>query len=371
MTDPGSSRARGRAVEVLVGEHLERHGLQILARNVELAAAELDLVALDPRGAEEIIVFVEVRSRSTTECGTPIETIGRAKQTRLIRAATAWLVQRGLWERVPVRFDVVGVVTDGASVRDLEWIEDAFSSGSTSPGTERKKKERPRGPLPFSRSFRRRRSVASTTASRGLHEAVVVFAGNGDAAPLLGSCSARIRDFVVLPEVVLADAHPLAAQAPERLDDRAGEAGAAVGVVDDDAIPDAAVVAVGIRVALLRAHRTAQHVVRAQAADTTGTGGVRDALELAHGLVRVAVVVVSGGTVDARRLFLVTVDTQQLIAARRREGDELAAGGLDLTVVARCSDVSSRTPRHDQHGRCDAEGSSGEGTPSRKNLLLH
>lgn len=129
MTDPGSSRARGRAVEVLVGEHLERHGLQILARNVELAAAELDLVALDPRGAEEIIVFVEVRSRSTTECGTPIETIGRAKQTRLIRAATAWLVQRGLWERVPVRFDVVGVVTDGASVRDLEWIEDAFSSG--------------------------------------------------------------------------------------------------------------------------------------------------------------------------------------------------------------------------------------------------
>lgn len=128
MSDLGSSRERGRAVEALVGEHLERHGVKILERNVELASAELDLVALDPRGAEEVIVFVEVRSRSTTECGTPIETIGRQKQARLIRAATAWLVQRGLWERVPVRFDVVGVVTDGTSAREIEWIEDAFSS---------------------------------------------------------------------------------------------------------------------------------------------------------------------------------------------------------------------------------------------------
>jgi Holliday junction resolvase-like predicted endonuclease len=39
----------------------------------------------------------------------------------VIRAATAWLVDRDLWERVPVRFDVVGVTGDR-----IDWVRGAF-----------------------------------------------------------------------------------------------------------------------------------------------------------------------------------------------------------------------------------------------------
>ena len=61
-------------------------------------------------GEVDTVVFVEVRSRGDLRAGSPLETIGRRKRAHLRRAACAWLVARGLWERVAVRFDVVGVV---------------------------------------------------------------------------------------------------------------------------------------------------------------------------------------------------------------------------------------------------------------------
>jgi putative endonuclease len=123
---PGSTRAKGQRVEAVVALHLERHGLAIEARNVSIGGAELDLVARDLDASEETIVFVEVRSRHDDERGSPLETVDRLKQRKLIRGATAWLVAQNLWEKVAVRFDVVGVVDPSGSHPRLEWIRNAF-----------------------------------------------------------------------------------------------------------------------------------------------------------------------------------------------------------------------------------------------------
>lgn len=123
---PGSTRAKGQRVESVVADHLARHGLEIVARNVEIGGAELDLVGRDVDSPEETIVFVEVRSRRDDARGSPLETVDAAKQRRLVRGATAWLVAQELWEKVAVRFDVVGVTDSGAPVPRLEWIRDAF-----------------------------------------------------------------------------------------------------------------------------------------------------------------------------------------------------------------------------------------------------
>ena len=85
-------------------ELLERAGLHIVARNVFLAGAEIDIVARE--GSE--IVFVEVRSRSRTRFGGPLETIGATKRGRIARAARAYLSRSGR-SGSPARFDVVGV----------------------------------------------------------------------------------------------------------------------------------------------------------------------------------------------------------------------------------------------------------------------
>ncbi len=100
--DPRS--ARGRAAEAAAAQHLVRNGYEILARNVWLCGAELDLVARDG----EVVVFVEVRSRSHRRFGSPVETIGARKIARIARAAQAFLAAHRLLA-APARFDVVGV----------------------------------------------------------------------------------------------------------------------------------------------------------------------------------------------------------------------------------------------------------------------
>jgi putative endonuclease len=122
---PVSTRDRGRAVEAAVAAHLQAHGLEIVDRNYTGAGAELDLVACEraPDGTPTY-VFVEVRSRASAELGSPLETVDAAKQRRVIRAATAWLLAHELWERVEVRFDVVAVEHGHAPT----WIRGAFEA---------------------------------------------------------------------------------------------------------------------------------------------------------------------------------------------------------------------------------------------------
>lgn len=117
-----STRARGDAVEQKIAEHLEAHGLRVLDRNVTRTGAEVDLIALDARLVEPEYVFVEIRSRAHARRGSPLETIDRDKRSRIVRAATTWLIEQDLWERVAVRFDVVGVTGEA----HIEWIEHAF-----------------------------------------------------------------------------------------------------------------------------------------------------------------------------------------------------------------------------------------------------
>src|SRR5262245_6416607 len=70
---PDPRNALGSAAETAAAELLVRAGFRIVARNVRIAGAEIDLVAVD--GDE--IVFVEVRSRSGSRQGGPLATIGR------------------------------------------------------------------------------------------------------------------------------------------------------------------------------------------------------------------------------------------------------------------------------------------------------
>ncbi|MCR9163271.1 MAG: YraN family protein [Nannocystaceae bacterium] len=122
-----STRAIGQRVEARVADYLRHQGLRILERNVERVGAEIDLIALDTRFAEPEYVFVEVRARSRVDRGTALETVDRGKQRQVVRAATAWLLEQGLWEEAAVRFDVVGVVMHGDRLR-VSWLADAYEA---------------------------------------------------------------------------------------------------------------------------------------------------------------------------------------------------------------------------------------------------
>src|SRR5579863_6023146 len=95
----------GRAGEQLAVEHLERAGLRVLDRNWRSADGEIDIVAATRR----TLVVCEVKTRSGTRFGTPLEAVTRHKQARLRRLAAQWLVAHGvLFE--DVRIDVIGIL---------------------------------------------------------------------------------------------------------------------------------------------------------------------------------------------------------------------------------------------------------------------
>ncbi len=117
----------GRAAEDLVAARLAGAAWELLERNARTRYGELDIVALDGR----TLVFVEVKAgRAGSPHGPerPVLAIGRRKQLRIRRLATAWMGERRDLPRYDaIRFDAIGVTYDrGGRVTGYEHIEAAF-----------------------------------------------------------------------------------------------------------------------------------------------------------------------------------------------------------------------------------------------------
>ena len=74
---------------------------------------------------EGVVAFVEVKARRGERFGDPVEAVDWRKQRELGRSARVWISRHGRKEDA-YRFDVVGVLVDGARVR-VRHVEDAFA----------------------------------------------------------------------------------------------------------------------------------------------------------------------------------------------------------------------------------------------------
>lgn len=112
----------GDAGEEAAARHLAAQGYRIVARNHRCKLGEVDLVA----ESGELLVFVEVRTRTTDRFGAPEETVTARKQARVVRAARDFLARWRGAER-GARFDVISIVDaeDGARVTHLPGAFDA------------------------------------------------------------------------------------------------------------------------------------------------------------------------------------------------------------------------------------------------------
>jgi putative endonuclease len=110
----------GKEGERIAELFLKKKGYKLVARNYRCAAGELDLIVLDQR----VIVFVEVKTRTGIEYGTPLEAVEVRKQQKMIYAAQFFLNAKKLSQR-EARFDVVGISWPGAQPL-VEHIENAF-----------------------------------------------------------------------------------------------------------------------------------------------------------------------------------------------------------------------------------------------------
>jgi putative endonuclease len=114
----------GRFGEAVAARWLWLHGgCRILARNFRgRDGGELDLVARD----RDVLLFIEVKTRTSTAFGRPALAVDAAKQELLIRGARAWLSLLG-WPQLYFRFDIVEVVLEDGAPPSVTWVRSAFS----------------------------------------------------------------------------------------------------------------------------------------------------------------------------------------------------------------------------------------------------
>ncbi|HUS33073.1 MAG TPA: YraN family protein [Kofleriaceae bacterium] len=113
---PPTTIHRGNASEAHAAAYLERVGMRIIERNFKTRLGELDIIARD--GAT--LVFIEVRSRSTTTFGSAVEAVHHHKQRKVTRIAWQYIkVRRPRFDTA--RFDVVGITAG-----ELVHIRDAW-----------------------------------------------------------------------------------------------------------------------------------------------------------------------------------------------------------------------------------------------------
>ncbi len=108
---------KGRLGENLAALYLEDRDCRVLLRNYRREGCEIDLVAMD----QDVLVFAEVKARSSRTWGYGREAVDARKQRRIIRAAQAYLQETDY--AGPCRFDVLEV---DLNTRRIVWIQDAF-----------------------------------------------------------------------------------------------------------------------------------------------------------------------------------------------------------------------------------------------------
>ena len=109
----------GKLGEKVAVAFLIKKGYTIVAQNWRFQKAEVDIIAQ----TDDILVAVEVKTRSTNAFGNPQDFINPKKVRLLTSALHQYVVQHEL--DVSVLFDIIAI-TKTHDKTDLEHIEDAF-----------------------------------------------------------------------------------------------------------------------------------------------------------------------------------------------------------------------------------------------------
>ena len=122
---PKTTRELGQIAEDHAARYLASRGYRICDRNFRLGSGpELDIVA----ERKDVLVFVEVKSRSAVDEFSPRNQVTPWKQRQIIRAASMYLQVKERRERI-MRFDIVEVyLTPAGRVQKIEVLEGAFKA---------------------------------------------------------------------------------------------------------------------------------------------------------------------------------------------------------------------------------------------------
>ncbi len=104
--------------EKLATEYLENMGYDILVKNYRYSRYEIDLIAKK----DDLLIFVEVKTRSRTRFGYPEDWVDANKIDRILEASDQYINETD-WQK-GIRFDIIAILKGRDS--EIRHFEDAF-----------------------------------------------------------------------------------------------------------------------------------------------------------------------------------------------------------------------------------------------------
>lgn len=96
-------------------EYLKKLGFKILERNFRKTYGEIDIIAIE----KNVLAFIEVKTRTSNQYGSPLESITPWKLRSLIKTAQYYkMTHRNLPEAL--RIDAVSMILNGNEVKNSE-----------------------------------------------------------------------------------------------------------------------------------------------------------------------------------------------------------------------------------------------------------
>ena len=109
----------GKIGEDEAAEYLMAKGYEVIARNYRFKKSEIDIICR----YQELLVFVEVKTRSSNAYGEPEEFVTASQQAAVLRAAENYVIEED-WQG-DIRFDIIAILKQGRK-EELTHFEDAF-----------------------------------------------------------------------------------------------------------------------------------------------------------------------------------------------------------------------------------------------------
>ena len=120
-----TARQIGDIGEQAVCDYLTSGGWRIATRNFTVRGGEIDIIA----EKDDIIAFVEVKSRDENAMDSGFLAVTKTKRTRIIKTAQHYLYKHEC--DLQPRFDVAAVKIINSQVNSIDYIENAFDMSDT------------------------------------------------------------------------------------------------------------------------------------------------------------------------------------------------------------------------------------------------
>ena len=115
----GEKHVLGKKGETIAKDYLLEKGYSVVEKNWRYLKAEIDLIAQK----DNVIVFLEVKTRSSNKYGDPESFVSDKQQKMIINAANEYIIKNNI-ER-EARFDIISIIISN-NTEEIRHIEDAF-----------------------------------------------------------------------------------------------------------------------------------------------------------------------------------------------------------------------------------------------------